>query len=96
LANQRVTYLLLTKFTAIPQLVSLHPLTIPAIYSINSGRVRGFQVGNPDVAPYEAHVDLFDAADRHFALDVIGPDGHGQVLTQAEINAIVASIQPAP
>jgi len=49
---------------------------------------------NPDVAPYEAHIDLLDLADRHFAFDVTGPEGHGEVLTQTEINAIVASIQP--
>lgn len=40
------------------------------------------------------HLDLFDGADRHFAFDVIGREGHGQVLTQAEINAVVASIHP--
>lgn len=96
LANQRVGRLLITKFSAISQLASLHSLTIRPIYRVSSGKVRGFQVGNPDVAPYEAHVDLFDAADRHFALDVTGSDGHGQVLTQAEINAIFASIQPTP
>ncbi|MGA2170636.1 MAG: hypothetical protein ABSG62_20800 [Terracidiphilus sp.] len=95
LPNERVEYLLFTKFSAISQLASLHSFTIRPIYTIASGEFRGFQVGNPDVAPYEAHVDLFDAADRHFAFDVTGPEGHGQVLTQTEINAIVASIQPA-
>jgi hypothetical protein len=67
--------------------------TLGPIYPISAGVFRGFQIGNPDVSPYEAHLDLFDGTDRHLAFDISGPEGHGQVLTQAEINAIVASIQ---
>ena len=96
LANERSEYLLFTKFLAVSQIASLHSLTIRPIYTIASGEFRGFQVGNPDAAPFEARVDLFDAADRHFAFDVTGRDGHGQVLTQTEINAIVASIRLTP
>ncbi len=88
--NQRAEFLLLTKLTVL--VGSIHRLT--PIYAISSGEIRGFQLGNPNVPPYEAHLDLFDAADRHYALDVMGPEGHGQVLTQEEINAIVSSIQP--
>jgi len=94
LANQRAEYLLTVKSLALSHFFSLHSFTIRPIYTIASGEFRGFQVGNPDVAPYEARVDLFDAADRHFEFDVTGPEGQGQVLTQTEINAIVASIQP--
>jgi hypothetical protein len=88
--NQRAEFLLLAKLTVL--VGSVHRLT--PIYAISSGEIRGFQLGNPNVPPYEAHLDLFDASDRHFSLDVMGPEGHGQVLTQEEINAIVASIQP--
>lgn len=94
LANERVEYLLFTKYSAISLSFSFHSFTIRPIYTIGFGEVHGFQIGSPDVAPYDAHIDLFDAADRHFAFDVSGPEGHGQVLTQAEINAIVGSIQP--
>jgi hypothetical protein len=94
LANERVEYLLVTKFSTVSQIASLHSFAIRPIYTIASGGFRGFQVGNPDVEPYEAHVDLFDAADRHFVFEVTGPEGHGQVLTQTEINAVVASIRP--
>jgi hypothetical protein len=95
-ANQNVDFLLIMKFSALSQVHSLHFATIRPIYRIASGKLHGFQIGNPDVLPYEAHVDLFDAADRHFALDVAGPEGHGRVLTQAEINAMVGSIRLTP
>jgi hypothetical protein len=96
LANERVAGLLTTKFFAITKLLSLHFTEIRPIYTIAVGELHGFQVGNPDVAPYEAHVDLFDGTDRHFAFDVTGPEGHGHVLNQTEINAIVGSIKPVP
>jgi hypothetical protein len=96
LANQSVEYLLITKFSALSQIISSHPFTIRPIYTIASGQFRGFQVGCPDIAPFETRIDLFDAVDRHFEFDVTGPDGHGPVLTQTEINAIVASILPTP
>ncbi len=95
LANERVVALLTTKLFAITKLLSLHFAEIRPVYSIVAGELRGFQIGNPEVAPYEAHVDLFDTADRHFAFDVTGPDGHGRVLTQTEINAFVGSIHTA-
>jgi hypothetical protein len=59
------------------------------------GDFRGFQFGDPSKAPYDTHVDLFDSSDRHFAIDVGGEEGHGQVLTQEELNAVVASILPS-
>jgi hypothetical protein len=95
-ANQRADCLLTTKFLTMLQMAPFHSFTIRPIYTITSGEFRGFQVGNPGVAPYEAQVDLFDAADRHLTFDVTGRDGHGQVLTQTEINAIIASIRPTP
>jgi hypothetical protein len=94
LENQRVEYLLLTKFSALTQFPPTHSFTLGPIYAIAYGECRGFQIGDPDVPPYEAHVDLFDKADRYFAFDITGPEGHGQVLTQEEINGFVASIRP--
>jgi hypothetical protein len=95
LENERVAYLLLIKFSVLGESRSSHPSTLEPIFAIASGEVHGFQIGNPGVSPYEAHLDLFDGADRHFAFDVSGPEGHGQVLTQEEINALVGSIRPA-
>ena len=91
--NEKAHYLLLTKFVLVFISGSSSPALRP-IYSISAGVFRGFQIGDPNVSPYEAHLDLFDGSDRHFVFDVGGPEGHGQVLTQAEINAMVASIQP--
>ena len=96
LENERVEYLLITKFSVLTGFGSPHSFTLGPIYTISAGRFRGFQIGNPDVPPYEAHLDLFDGDDQHFAFDVSGAEGHGQVLTQAEINAVVASIRPTP
>ena len=92
LENKRVEFLLLIKSLVL--FASPHSLTLDPIYPISAGAFRGFQIGNPDLAPYEAHLDLFDGTDRRFALDVSGQEGHGRVLTQAEINAMVASMKP--
>ena len=92
--NQRAEVLLLAKFFAITSSFTADSFTISPIYTISAGELRGFQLGNPNLPPYEAHLDLFDARDRHFALDVTGPKGHGRVLSQEEINSTVASIRP--
>lgn len=96
LENERVEYLLFTKFSILMEIESPHVFTLRPIYTISAGGFQGFQIGDPDVPPYDAHLDLFDGTDRHLAFDVSGPTGHGQVLTQAEINAIMASIRPIP
>ncbi len=90
--NEKTQLLLLTKFVVV--FTSHGSPALGPIYPISAGVFRGFQIGDPNIPPYEAHLDLFDRTDRHFAFDVSGPEGHGQVLTQGEINAMVASIQP--
>jgi hypothetical protein len=72
----------------------VHALTIRPIYTIASGEFSGFQFGDPNIPPYDTRIDLFDAANRHPAFDISGLEGHGQVVTQEEINAMVASIRP--
>lgn len=91
--NQRTDFLLLAKALA---LIKCSHLSKGPVYTISFGQFHGFQCGNPNVAPYDAHIEVFDQADRHFALDVSGPSGHGQVLTQEELNAMVASIRHSP
>lgn len=90
--NERAKLLLLVKFSVL--LSWPHASIKGPIYFISSGSVRGYQLGDPNVPPYETHLDLFDATGRHLALDAIGPSGHGQLFNQEEIDAIVASIQP--
>jgi len=93
--NQRAEALLTLKFVALvmckPPFESASP-----IYAISFGQFHGFQCGNPDAPPYNAHIEVFDGADRHFAMTIAGQRGHGQVITQEELNAMVASIRPSP
>ena len=65
------------------------------IYTIEAGGMRGFQLGDPAKPPYRVQLHLYDEADRHIRIDIgaLGPEGYP--LTQAELNAMVASIRPA-
>ena len=92
--NKRAELLLFLKFVALTEYSPAHALTVRPIYTIASGEFRGFQFGDPDNPPYVTRIDLFDGANRHLAFDISGFEGHGQVLTQQEINAMVASIRP--
>lgn len=90
--NLRIDRLLELKFLLQFELSPRHP-SIQPIYPVASTTVRGYQFGNPDVAPYEVEVELFNSADRSLALKFQGPKGHGRLVTQETLNAIVASIQ---
>lgn len=92
--NKRAELLLFLKFVALTQYSPMHTVTVRPIYTIASGQFRGFQFGDPDNPPYDTHIDLFDDAGRHLAFNIGGLEGHGQVLTQEEINAMLASISP--
>jgi hypothetical protein len=63
------------------------------IYRISQRQMRGFQFGDPMVAPYEVTLELFDQIDRPIHLFIGGVGQNQPVSTQAEINALVASIQ---
>ena len=93
--NERAALFLLVKFVALTESDPMHVFAVRPrpIYTIGSSDLRGFEFGNPDSPPYDTHVDLFDDATRHLAFDISGVEGHGQVLTQKEINAMVASIR---
>ncbi len=67
-----------------------------AIYMQSSEEMHGFQFGNPAVAPYRVELDLFDRNDRRYQILIAGKDLTRQALTQAEINAMVASLRPIP
>jgi hypothetical protein len=92
--NERAELLLYLKFIALTEFSPAHAINeARPVYTIASGDFRGFQLGDPGVPPYDTRINLFDGADRHLSFDVISPRGYGQVLTQEEINAIVASIR---
>ncbi len=66
------------------------------IYNMSGGEMRGFQFGNPAVAPYGVTLELFDRDDRRHEIRISRYDASSPFLTQAEVNAIVASIHPIP
>ena len=66
------------------------------VYSIHIGDLRGFQVGNPAVRPFDVRLALFDQRDRRYDFLFSGRDRDHSVLSQAQINAFVASIHPLP
>jgi hypothetical protein len=65
-----------------------------AIYSIHFGALRGFQVGDPAVRPFDVKLTLFDQNDRRYDFFLSGRDRDHPVLSQAQVNAFVASIHP--
>jgi len=67
-----------------------------AIYRRSSEEMRGFQFGNPSVAPYQVELNLFDRNDRRYKIIITGKKPAGQAITQAEINAMVASLRSIP
>ena len=65
-----------------------------SVYAIDSGPMRGFQIGDPAVPPYRVRVDLFDSTDQHFEMVIAGENKGRPSFSQAEVNAIVASLTP--
>lgn len=66
------------------------------IHSIGSTAVRGFQYGDPNVSPYLVQLDLFDGADSHYKIIVTGKRQNRPVISQAQINALIASFRARP
>lgn len=75
---------------------SMEMLDFGAVYKISSDEVRGFQFGNPAVAPYKVTLDLYDVNNRRYQIMITDHDPHGPFLSQGEVNAIVASFRPIP
>jgi len=67
-----------------------------SIHPVASGSVRGFQFGDPDVAPYSVRLELFDNYDRHYQIVLNGSHVNRAVITQSEINGLIASLQILP
>jgi hypothetical protein len=68
------------------------PTNSNALYEVQQGEVRGFQMGDPAVAPFDVRLELFDKSDRHYSLWLNTSKGAiSPSITQAQINAIVRS-----
>jgi hypothetical protein len=65
-----------------------------SIYVVNVNGFHGFQEGNPEVAPYGVRLDLFDSNDLHYQFRIVAKDSLKPILTQPQLNAIVASLKP--
>ncbi len=66
------------------------------IYNISFGEMRGFQFGNPGISPFRVRLDLYDVNNRRYEIWIVGGHPKGPVLSQAEVNAMVASLRPIP
>lgn len=65
-----------------------------AIYKAENSELHGFQLGDPAIAPHRVTLDLFDVNNRRYELVASSRNADHPVVTQADINAIVASIRP--
>lgn len=63
------------------------------IYSVQMGRVRGFQVGDPRAHPDDVQLRMFDQKDRPFHVMLAAGKESTSELTQTEINGIVRSMR---
>ena len=77
-------------------LKSMEILKPNAIYMQSNGEMHGFQLGNPALPPYQVELNLFDTNDRRYKMLIAGKQLTHQVMTQAEVNAMVASLKPIP
>jgi hypothetical protein len=85
--NARAMTLLMMKSLEIPEKAGV-------IYNVSSAQVRGFQFGDPGKAPTLVELLLFDKHDRALKLTLRGPrGGMTPVLTQEQINGVVASVR---
>jgi hypothetical protein len=66
------------------------------VYILNQGNVRGFQNGAPAKPPYRVDLRLFDSDDREYEILITPKSKAAPSFSQAEVNAIVASLQPNP
>jgi hypothetical protein len=64
-----------------------------AIFKIEGPRIKGFQIGDPQVVPTSITLKLYDAKDGQIEIHLLGQkQSKLPAINQAQINAIVASI----
>ncbi len=66
------------------------------IYPQSSEEMHGFQMGDPALPPYKVQLLLYDRNDRRYQIWIVGKDLTRPVITQAEINGMVATLRPIP
>jgi hypothetical protein len=69
---------------------------LTAIYLQSSDEMHGFQFGSPAIAPFKVGLELFDRNDRRYEIIIAGKDPTHPIISQEEINAMVASLRPIP
>ncbi|HWZ45223.1 MAG TPA: hypothetical protein VNW97_17250 [Candidatus Saccharimonadales bacterium] len=62
------------------------------LFSIQTQRLRGFQMGDPLRAAI--HIDVFDDQDRHFEFWIGAAKEKHTTITQAEVNRVLQSLRP--
>ena len=76
--------------------MSLKLFAVPdlnAIYNLSGPEMRGFQLESKSLSRRRAQLKLFDSADRQLDIEIVNGIGDKPVLTQQQINAMVASIR---
>lgn len=68
----------------------------PAIFKVGNDEMHGFQLGDPAKPPYRARLELFDIDDRRYEIEISSISPGVIPVTQADVNAIVASLRPIP
>jgi hypothetical protein len=69
--------------------------TVPAFYSFDWGKMRGFQFGDPSKGQPVA-LRVFDDSNRQFRFIFTVAAGSGGKITQSDINMAARSLQPVP
>jgi hypothetical protein len=67
----------------------------PGIHSIQFGSNRGFEFGDPSTGQPVA-LRIFDGRDKQFRIIFLNAAGAATKFTQADIDAVVQSLQPIP
>ncbi|MDR3792385.1 MAG: hypothetical protein P4L03_03300 [Terracidiphilus sp.] len=84
------------RYLVLLSMKSMEIIDTQVIYWQGSSEMRGFQLGSPVQAPYRVELDLFDRNGRRYKILIASADRTHAVMTQAEVNSIVASLVPIP
>jgi hypothetical protein len=77
-------------------LKSMDTLDCDAIFEVGNAELHGFQVCDPTTPPHRVKLDLFDVHNRRYEMVIASRSSNEPAITQADVNAIIASIRPIP
>lgn len=77
-------------------LKSIAILDWSAIYLQSTSGMHGFQFSNPGRSPDIIRLELFDRNHRRYRIWILKKKANHTFITQAQVNALVASIKPLP